>query len=66
MQTDGELAHALSSRLNEAYQTLVREAFLGGRSPYDFPEEHYEATWANRFSVDQLNAIGRRGLGLTS
>ena len=49
---------------NVNYQTKVREAFLAGNSPYDFPEENYEASWSNRYSVDQLNEIGRRGLGL--
>ncbi len=49
---------------NVNYQTKVREAFLAGNSPYDFPEENYEASWSNRYSVDQLNQIGRRGLGL--
>ncbi len=49
---------------NEAYAASVREAFLSGRSPSDFPEEDYEASWPNRFSVDRLNEIGRRGLGL--
>ena len=51
---------------NVAYQTKVREAFLAGNSPYDFPEENYEASWSNRFGVDDLNEIGRRGLGLDS
>jgi hypothetical protein len=49
---------------NEEYAAEVREAFLTGSSPSDFPEEHYERTWANRFSVDDLNQSGRRGLGL--
>ncbi len=49
---------------NEDYSRLVREAFITGRSPSDFPEEHYEASWPDRFSLDQLNEIGRRGLGL--
>jgi hypothetical protein len=49
---------------NDRYAALVREAFLSGNSPYDFPEENYEANWPNRFGVDQLNDIGRRGLGL--
>jgi hypothetical protein len=49
---------------NEAYAALVREAFLAGRSPHDFPEENYEVSWPNRFSPEQLNEIGRRGLGL--
>jgi hypothetical protein len=49
---------------NEAYSASVREAFLTGSSPSDFPEEHYERTWPNRFAAEDLNAIGRRGLGL--
>jgi hypothetical protein len=49
---------------NEDYSRLVREAFLAGRSPYDFPEEDYEVDWPNRFQPSQLNEIGRRGLGL--
>ena len=49
---------------NEAYAALVREAFLSGRSPHDFPEEDYEASWPDRFAPEDLNAIGRRGLGL--
>lgn len=49
---------------NSDYAELVREAFVAGRSPFDFPEEHYETDWANRFSLDQLNETGRRGLGL--
>jgi hypothetical protein len=49
---------------NEQYAGLVREAFLAGRSPFDFPEEDYEIDWPNRFQPSQLNEIGRRGLGL--
>jgi hypothetical protein len=49
---------------NEAYVASVREAFAGGTSPADFPAEDYEASWPNRFSPADLNAIGRRGLGL--
>ncbi len=51
---------------NELYAASVREAFLTGRSPADFPEEHYEVSWPDRFPAEELNAIGRRGLGLTS
>ncbi len=50
---------------NEAYAVSVREAFLAGGSPDDFPAEHYEQNWPNRFQLDQLNEIGRRGLGLS-
>ncbi|HRW03335.1 MAG TPA: DUF1479 family protein [Tetrasphaera sp.] len=42
----------------------VREAFMSGDSPADFPEEHYEANWTGRFTLEQLNATGRRGMGL--
>jgi hypothetical protein len=49
---------------NNSYSALVREAFVAGNSPFDFPPEHYEASWPNRFSVGDLNETGRRGLGL--
>ena len=49
---------------NEAYAASVREAFLTGSSPTDFPPEHYERTWPDRFPADQLDDTGRRGLGL--
>jgi len=49
---------------NEEYATSVREAFLTGSSPTDFPEEHYEREWTGRFTEDQLTRTGRRGLGL--
>ncbi len=50
---------------NETYSATVREAFLTGSSPSDFPDENYERGWPNRFHVDDLNDIGRRGLGLS-
>jgi hypothetical protein len=49
---------------NEAYAPTVLEAFRTGSSPSDFPEEHYERTWENRFREADLNDTGRRGLGL--
>ncbi|MER5841095.1 MULTISPECIES: DUF1479 domain-containing protein [Streptomyces] len=49
---------------NEEYAATVREAFLTGSSPGDFPEEHYERDWTGRFDADRLNGTGRRGLGL--
>ena len=48
---------------NEQYAPSVRDAFLTGSSPSDFPGEHYERTWSNRFQADDLNETGRRGLG---
>ena len=50
---------------NETYAASVREAFLDGDSPGDFPEEHYERNWPDRFKPEQLNATGRRGLGMS-
>jgi hypothetical protein len=49
---------------NETYAASVREAFRTGSSPSDFPAEHYEQTWDDRFTPEQLNTIGRRGPGL--
>jgi Protein of unknown function (DUF1479) len=48
---------------NEKYAQNVREAFLTGASPSDFPAEHYERDWDGRFTVADLNDIGRRGMG---
>ncbi|MEB3368894.1 DUF1479 domain-containing protein [Saccharopolyspora mangrovi] len=48
---------------NETYAASVRDAFLTGSSPSDFPPEHYERDWEGRFTADQLNETGRRGLG---
>src|ERR1700722_10839711 len=49
---------------NERYAASVTEAFRTGSSPGDFPEEHYERDWPNRFQPADLNATGRRGLAL--
>jgi Gig2-like len=49
---------------NETYAASVREAFLTGSSPTDFPAEHYERDWTGRFHPDDLNDTGRRGLGI--
>ncbi|GLY02398.1 YbiU family protein [Actinoplanes sp. NBRC 101535] len=49
---------------NEAYAAKVRDALAKGESPSDFPAEHYEREWPNRFHIEDLNATGRRGLGL--
>jgi hypothetical protein len=49
---------------NEAYAASVREAFRTGASPSDFPAEDYESDWPNRFGFDELNAVGRKGLGI--
>jgi hypothetical protein len=51
---------------NERYAAKVREAFETGSSPADFPEEHYEREWPDRFGLADLNETGRRGLDLAT
>ncbi|MGL4860755.1 MAG: DUF1479 domain-containing protein [Enterobacteriaceae bacterium] len=51
---------------NLHYAHTVAQALAEGHSPADFPPEHYEAHWQGRFTPAQLNAIGRRGLGMGS
>ncbi len=50
---------------NQRYAASVRDAFLTGSSPGDFPAEHYERAWTGRFQRGDLNVTGRRGLGLS-
>jgi len=49
---------------NSDYAKSVRRALLHGNSPDDFPAEHYEATWGDRFRPEELNELGRAGLGM--
>ena len=49
---------------NQRYAAAVREAFITGASPSDFPAENYERDWPNRFQPGDLNQTGRRGLDL--
>ncbi|PZD67230.1 DUF1479 domain-containing protein [Pantoea ananatis] len=49
---------------NRAYAHQVASALEQGHSPADFPPEHYEAGWRNRFTLADLNSVGKRGLGL--
>jgi len=50
---------------NERYAVHVRDAFLTGSSPSDFPAEHYERGWTGRFTEAELNDVGRRGMGFS-
>lgn len=49
---------------NERYATGLRDAFLTGASPSDFPAEGYEQDWPNRFQQSELNKTGRLALAL--
>lgn len=49
---------------NARYAHKAYAAFEKGLSAPDFPDEHYEENWPDRFTPEQLNEIGRRGFGL--
>ena len=49
---------------NLAYARSVAQSLENGHSPADFPRENYEEGWKDRFTTDDLNATGRKGLGL--
>lgn len=49
---------------NAAYAETCGQAFLKGASPTDFAPEDYEVGWVGRGTVDDLNAVGRKQLGL--
>jgi hypothetical protein len=49
---------------NAAYAEKVAQDFADGLSPGDFPRENYEQAWQNRYMPADLNAIGRKSLGL--
>ncbi|CAM3358740.1 hypothetical protein SB6411_00280 [Klebsiella spallanzanii] len=49
---------------NLAYAHKVKVALERGASPGDFPREDYEASWKDRFTLDDLNIHGKRALGM--
>jgi hypothetical protein len=46
---------------NRRYAELCAQDFLTGRSPDDFPEEHYEMNWHGRFQWSDLTYYGKEG-----
>jgi len=58
------IAAAPSCPRNEAYRPSMLERFVGGLSPLDFPEEHFEADFVGRPTIDDLDAVGRDHFGL--
>lgn len=48
---------------NLAYAHSVYDALKQGTSPADFPPEHYEMNWQDRFRDTDLNKNGLQGLG---
>ncbi|MHA8114588.1 DUF1479 domain-containing protein [Kosakonia cowanii] len=51
---------------NLAYARTVKIALEQGASPGDFPREDYERDWSGRFTLADLNAYGKRALGMES
>jgi hypothetical protein len=51
---------------NLAYARTVKIALEQGSSPGDFPREDYERDWSGRFTLSDLNAHGKRALGMES
>lgn len=49
---------------NDAYRASMFERFERGLSPHDFPDEHFEADFVGRPTVDDLDATGRAHFGL--
>lgn len=49
---------------NDAYRSSMLERFVGGLSPLDFPDEHFEAGFEGRPTVADLDAVGRGHFGL--
>ena len=45
---------------NRQYAKQCAEDFKDGRSPDDFPEEHYETTWKDRFQWEDLTELGKQ------
>jgi hypothetical protein len=49
---------------NAAYAGACGQAFLRGLSPSDFAPEDHEVGWKGRATLDDLNVVGRKQLGL--
>jgi hypothetical protein len=49
---------------NDAYLARQLPAFLEGKSPPDFPEDHFEVDFNGRATVGDLSDQGRRQIGL--
>lgn len=58
------IAATPSCERNDAYRASMFERFEAGLSPRDFPDEHFEAGFTGRPTVDDLDAVGRRHFGL--
>ncbi|CAD6529489.1 putative protein YbiU [Paraburkholderia hiiakae] len=49
---------------NDAYLARQLPSFLEGRSPPDFPTDHFEVDFTGRATVDDLTPLGRAQIGM--
>ncbi|APR38151.1 DUF1479 domain-containing protein [Paraburkholderia sp. SOS3] len=57
------IASAPGCAKNDAYLKRQLPSFIEGRSPPDFPGDHFEVDFAGRATLDDLTEIGRAQLG---
>ena len=58
------IASAPSCAKNDAYLAQQLPSFLEGKSPPDFPTDHFEVDFAGRATVDDLTPLGRAQIGM--
>ncbi len=58
------IAAAPDCAKNRAYLAAQAAAFAEGKSPPDFPADHFEASFPDRALPEQLSPLGRAQLGL--
>ncbi|CAG9192632.1 conserved hypothetical protein [Paraburkholderia tropica] len=49
---------------NDAYLRRQLPSFIDGRSPPDFPADHFEVDFAGRATLDDLSELGRAQMGV--
>ncbi|WP_240702413.1 DUF1479 domain-containing protein [Trinickia terrae] len=57
------IASAPSCAKNDAYLRRQLPSFLEGKSPPDFPADHFEVDFVGRATVDDLTPLGRAQMG---
>ncbi|MEX3977822.1 DUF1479 domain-containing protein [Paraburkholderia sp. EG287A] len=58
------IASAPSCAKNDAYLARQLPSFLEGKSPPDFPTDHFEVDFVGRATVEDLTPLGRAQIGL--
>ncbi|WP_028229761.1 DUF1479 domain-containing protein [Paraburkholderia mimosarum] len=58
------IASAPSCAKNDAYLERQLPGFLDGKSPPDFPADHFEVDFVGRAMIDDLTPLGRAQMGL--